>query len=267
MIFISHKLHEVKAVADRVTGAARRADDRDADDGRRELARAGRADGRARGRARPQDRAGGAARRRLGARARGPERARRPRRAGGEGRLAVRAEGRDRRRRRAWRATGSASWPRRSPACGRRATGRCTSPAGSCGPGDPRAAIAAGVAHVPEDRLGTGVAPSLSISENSVLKSYRGRAISRGPLLRWRAIREHARRPDPALRRVDAWAAPAGARPLRRQPAEARARPRVLRRAEGADRRLADARARRRARSRPCTPTSGRRPRTASPCC
>ena len=58
--------------------------------------------------------------------------------------------------------------------------------------GDPRSAIAAGVAHVPEDRLGTGVAPSLSISENSVLKSYRGRAISRGPLLRWRAIRDHA---------------------------------------------------------------------------
>jgi general nucleoside transport system ATP-binding protein len=58
--------------------------------------------------------------------------------------------------------------------------------------GDPRAAIAAGVAHVPEDRLGTGVAPSLSISENSVLKSYRGPAVSRGPLLRWRAIRDHA---------------------------------------------------------------------------
>ena len=54
--------------------------------------------------------------------------------------------------------------------------------------GDPRSAIAAGVAHVPEDRLGTGVAPSLSISENSVLKSYRGRAMSRGPLLRWRVI-------------------------------------------------------------------------------
>jgi ABC-type uncharacterized transport system ATPase subunit len=58
--------------------------------------------------------------------------------------------------------------------------------------GDPRSAIAAGIAHVPEDRLGTGVAPSLSIAENSVLKSYRGRELSWGPLLRWRAIREFA---------------------------------------------------------------------------
>ena len=39
--------------------------------------------------------------------------------------------------------------------------------------GDPRAAIAAGIAYVPEDRLGTGVAPSLSIASNLVLKSYR----------------------------------------------------------------------------------------------
>jgi ABC-type uncharacterized transport system ATPase subunit len=59
--------------------------------------------------------------------------------------------------------------------------------------GDPRAAISAGIAHVPEDRLGTGVAPSLTIADNSVLKSYRGRAISHGPLLRRRAIREGAR--------------------------------------------------------------------------
>jgi simple sugar transport system ATP-binding protein len=59
--------------------------------------------------------------------------------------------------------------------------------------GDPRAAIRAGVAHVPEDRLGTGVAPSLTIAENAVLKSYRGKEVSRGPLLRWRAIREQAR--------------------------------------------------------------------------
>ncbi len=37
--------------------------------------------------------------------------------------------------------------------------------------GDPRSAIAAGVAYVPEDRLGTGVAPSLSIASNLALKS------------------------------------------------------------------------------------------------
>ena len=58
--------------------------------------------------------------------------------------------------------------------------------------GDPRAAIHAGVAHVPEDRLGTGVAPSLTIAENTVLKAYRGPDCSRGPLLRWRVIRERA---------------------------------------------------------------------------
>jgi simple sugar transport system ATP-binding protein len=59
--------------------------------------------------------------------------------------------------------------------------------------GDPRSAIRARVAHVPEDRLGTGVAPTLTIAENSVLKSYRGREVSRGPLLLWRAIRNQAR--------------------------------------------------------------------------
>ncbi len=57
---------------------------------------------------------------------------------------------------------------------------------------DPRSAIAAGVAHVPEDRLGTGVAPSLSIANNAVLKSYRGPDISHGPFLRRRSIYRHA---------------------------------------------------------------------------
>jgi general nucleoside transport system ATP-binding protein len=55
--------------------------------------------------------------------------------------------------------------------------------------GDPRAAIAAGIAHVPEDRLGTGVAPGLTIAENSVLKTYRQPPLAHGPLLAWRAIR------------------------------------------------------------------------------
>ena len=57
---------------------------------------------------------------------------------------------------------------------------------------DPRSAISARVAHVPEDRLGTGVAPSLSIADNSVLKSYRGPDISHGPFLRRRSIVRHA---------------------------------------------------------------------------
>jgi simple sugar transport system ATP-binding protein len=58
--------------------------------------------------------------------------------------------------------------------------------------GDARDAIRAGVAHVPEDRLHTGVAPSLSISSNVVLKSYRAGHVTRGPLLRLRAIRKYA---------------------------------------------------------------------------
>jgi ABC-type uncharacterized transport system ATPase subunit len=59
--------------------------------------------------------------------------------------------------------------------------------------GDPRAAIAVGIAHVPEDRLGTAVAAGLSIAENAVIKSYRQRGISRGPILNWGMIREVAR--------------------------------------------------------------------------
>jgi general nucleoside transport system ATP-binding protein len=59
--------------------------------------------------------------------------------------------------------------------------------------GDPRAAIRARVAHIPEDRLHTGVAPSLSIASNAVLKSYRDDEYSHGPILRLRAIGERAR--------------------------------------------------------------------------
>jgi simple sugar transport system ATP-binding protein len=58
--------------------------------------------------------------------------------------------------------------------------------------GDARDAIRAGVAHVPEDRLRTGVAPSLSIASNVALKSYRSRRLAFGPMLRLRMIREHA---------------------------------------------------------------------------
>ena len=48
---------------------------------------------------------------------------------------------------------------------------------------DARHPIRMGVAYVPQDRLGTGLAPDLSIAENLVLKRYRRPPISNGPFL------------------------------------------------------------------------------------
>ena len=58
--------------------------------------------------------------------------------------------------------------------------------------GDPREAILAGVGHVPEDRLGTGLAPSLSVTSNVVIKTYRRRSLTHGPLLALRRMRDVA---------------------------------------------------------------------------
>jgi len=58
--------------------------------------------------------------------------------------------------------------------------------------GNPLEAIRRGIAYVPEDRLGTGVAPTLSVAENLVLKSYRRPPISTGGLLHHRRIRTNA---------------------------------------------------------------------------
>ncbi|MCY4629536.1 MAG: ABC transporter ATP-binding protein [bacterium] len=49
--------------------------------------------------------------------------------------------------------------------------------------GNPRAAADRGLAYVPEDRLGTGLAPGLTVADNCVLKAYRQRELGRGPFL------------------------------------------------------------------------------------
>jgi len=58
--------------------------------------------------------------------------------------------------------------------------------------GKARSAIARGIAHVPEDRLHTGLAASHSVEDNLALKNYRTSTISKFRLLKRRAIREQA---------------------------------------------------------------------------
>jgi ABC-type uncharacterized transport system ATPase subunit len=58
--------------------------------------------------------------------------------------------------------------------------------------GKARSAIARGIAHVPEDRLHTGLAAGHSVEDNLALKNYRTAQISRFRLLQRRAIREQA---------------------------------------------------------------------------
>ena len=57
---------------------------------------------------------------------------------------------------------------------------------------DPRAAIKRKVAHVPEDRHHVGSSPGLSLADNLILKSYREAPISRGWVLNRPIIRERA---------------------------------------------------------------------------
>jgi ABC-type uncharacterized transport system ATPase subunit len=57
-----------------------------------------------------------------------------------------------------------------------------------------RRAIDRGVAHIPQDRKETGTAPNLSITNNLILKSYRQPPLARGPTVDYAAARQHAER-------------------------------------------------------------------------
>jgi simple sugar transport system ATP-binding protein len=56
----------------------------------------------------------------------------------------------------------------------------------------PGARIAGGLGYIPEDRLRVGSVVGLSVRDNLMLKGYRQPPLSRGPLLRFKAMREHA---------------------------------------------------------------------------
>ena len=56
-----------------------------------------------------------------------------------------------------------------------------------------RKAMTAGISHVPEDRLHTGLVADHSIEDNLILKSYRGAPISKMSVLRRRIIRAQAK--------------------------------------------------------------------------
>ncbi len=53
--------------------------------------------------------------------------------------------------------------------------------------------IEQGVSHVPEDRLGMGLVPNLSIADNTALKGYRQPPLARGPFLDRNAITRFAK--------------------------------------------------------------------------
>ena len=124
-------------------------------------------------------------------------------------------------------------------------------------------AIKHGVAHVPEDRTGVGSAPNLSIADNLIMKRYREPPIGRGWFIDDSAVRRMAQdlKDDHSIGgAVDRHR---GAPPLGRQPPAAHLRARDRHRPAADGRRPADARPRRRRHrvrpSRPARATRGGR--------
>ena len=193
VVFISHKLHEVLERLRPRHRAARRARRRDGRDApaRRPRALAALMVGREveTGAGEPTRAARPASARARGAR---PLRRGRPRR--GRALRGVVARGARPARSSASpasRATASASSPRRSPACGRRRARRASSVGGQHAARAATRATRSRAASPTCPRTGSapGVAPSLSIASNTVLKAYRDRDVSAGPFLRRAAIR------------------------------------------------------------------------------
>ena len=56
----------------------------------------------------------------------------------------------------------------------------------------PIEAIRNGVSHIPEDRTGVGSAPNMSITENTIMKSYRWEPIGNGWMIDFTSARDHA---------------------------------------------------------------------------
>ena len=63
-----------------------------------------------------------------------------------------------------------------------------------CTSGGPKDRMAAGLAYVPEDRLGVGLAPGLQLEHNIALKNFDRAPHSRRGLLSWSSIEDTARR-------------------------------------------------------------------------
>ncbi|MEX2518636.1 MAG: ABC transporter ATP-binding protein [Paracoccaceae bacterium] len=58
----------------------------------------------------------------------------------------------------------------------------------------PRAALGAGVARIPEDRLKTGAIADFTLTENAILETYHAPPFSRRGFMNWRAAADFARR-------------------------------------------------------------------------
>jgi simple sugar transport system ATP-binding protein len=71
-------------------------------------------------------------------------------------------------------------------------TGGTIAIAGKPQQGNAWEAIDAGLGYVPEERMGVGIAPGLTIADNLILKSYRENG--HGPIIRWKQVTEEAAR-------------------------------------------------------------------------